>query len=301
MANKLSKWDLYYLEKSVKDNKLVELLELILIEKGQKSVMEIIRASGFFISYSEDIDNKNVCNGEQSKKVDVFIRKNMSEKNIKQYDMWKKEAQYLRDKRSEISSHIDAILNNCQIDFEKLILFAVEKFLAIKCDSQHIQIATQEYYIFGLGSLVKALLYNTRNCAAIRIITEKELENLWELILVLREINEIIQSWMFGDVEMVVDETGISITELNGRNSERILSSLSFWDIKDIKDIKSYINTHMKNNDISVYEKALRNKIQEYFYTEDFHEIYLGLKLCKWIDIYKYFKSFAIKNTMLTT
>ena len=89
MANKLSKWDLYYLEKSVKDNKLVELLELILIEKGQKSVMEIIRASGFFISYSEDIDNKNVCNGEQSKKVDVFIRKNMSEKNIKQYDMWK--------------------------------------------------------------------------------------------------------------------------------------------------------------------------------------------------------------------
>lgn len=295
MTNKLLKWDLFYLEKAVKNDELVELLEDILKENNQEKVMEVIKASGYFISYSEDIDRENVCKGEQNKNVDAFIRKNMREKNIKQYDMWKKEAQYLRNKRSEISLRIDDIIKNYYIDFEKLILFAVEKFGFIKCNSKHIQIATQEHTVFCLGGLIKALMNHTeRN--DLNNITKKELENLWELVFILREINEIIQSWMFGDVEIEVDETGISVTELQGRNSERIISSLSFWNIKDIKDIKYFKEASIENDDLSIYERTLKSKVQEYFYTENFQEIYLGLKLCKWIDIYKYFESCAIKN-----
>lgn len=296
MTNKLMKWDLFYLEKAVKNDELVEVLEYILKENNQEKVMEVIKASGYFISYSEDIDRENVCKGDQSKKVDAFIRKNMREKNIKQYEMWKKEAEYLRNKRSEISLRIDDIINNYYIDFDKLILFTVGKFGFINCNSKHIQIATQEHTVFCLGGLIKALMYQTENNDILNNIPEKELENLWELVFILREINEIIQSWMFGNVEIEVDETGISITELQGRNAERIISSLSFWDIKDIKDEKYFKEASIEDDDLSVYEKTLKSKVQEYFYTENFQEIYLGLKLCKWIDIYKYFKSCAIKN-----
>lgn len=292
MANKLSKWDLYYLERCVQNDKLVELLEYILKENGQKKVMEVIKASGYFISYSENVDRRNVCKDELRKEVDCFIRSNMSEKNIKQYDMWKREAKYLRDKRNEISVKIDNILKNYRIDFEKIILFAVKKFDINKNDRIHIRIATKEYVIFCLGSLIKALMHMSIDNSAQEIITERKLESLWEYTFILREINEIIQSWMFGEVEIEVDETGVSITELKGRNSERIISSLSFW---DIKDTNSNMAKYTKG-DILVYEELLKNKVKEYFYTENFQEKYLGLKLCKWINIYKYFKFLAIEN-----
>ena len=71
----------------------------------------------------------------------------------------------------------------------------------------------------------------------------------------------------------------------------------------------TYQNAQFKNtgNDegdvLNFFNNTLRSLVQKNggdntfsTYTEDFHEIYLGLKLCKWIDIYKYFKSFAIKN-----
>ena len=81
MDNKLLKWDLYNLEKAVQNNTLAELLENILKENNQKKVMEAIKASGYFISYSKYKDEeieKSVFKEDQRKKGSKRVKKGKS-------------------------------------------------------------------------------------------------------------------------------------------------------------------------------------------------------------------------------
>lgn len=295
-------WSLFDLEKAVKDDSLIKLLDNILVNNGSQKVMEAIKASGYFISYSEMQDSKIANNFIQKDMVKKFVEEKLGKNYINQYHKLEKEAKLLRDKRNEISLVIDDILMNYWIDYEDLITMAIGYLQNIDNNIEKIENiqqynGTREYAIFVLGDLIKNLLYQKMNKEKLKHITLEKLQDLWVYALVLREFNEIIQSWMFGEVEIMVDEDGLSVVELKGKIIERLVSALSFWDIKDIKDMdKEIMAIYNKENPVVTYQKKLEAKVQEYFYTDNLKEKYMDLQLNEWINIYTYFKRMALEN-----
>lgn len=77
------------------------LLKAVLESDGEKAVLKIIKASGYFISYNEDIDKRIEKNTGKKSVVESFVKENFNEKYEKKYFLLKKEAQYLREKRKE--------------------------------------------------------------------------------------------------------------------------------------------------------------------------------------------------------
>lgn len=189
------------------------------------------------------------------------------------------------------------------IESEDLIRAAVRRLCFVdsnaeKIGNQQLYLGTKEYVVFCLGSLLKALFYQQEDCKIKKeCISEEKLDELYDYVNMLREFNEIIQSWMYGEVEIEVDEKGISITELPGNNAERLVSVLNFWDIKDMKSLNAQLDFCKKGRvSITSYRGMLKSKIREYFYTNDFQEKYLGLRLCDWITVYVYFEKIALRG-----
>lgn len=303
MKKEYLNWNIFDLEKEVGKTSFLNLLEYILENNNPLAVMEAIKASGYFVSYSEVRDSKISDDFIQKDKVRKFVEEKLGEKYIKKFHELEREAQFLRDKRNDISRYIDNILETYQIDYEILIATAVTYLRNIDNNFEKIEyiqkyLGTKEYVIFVLGDLIKAVTYSRRDNEKEKDrITFEKLQDLWQYALTLREFNEIIQSWMFGELEIIVDEEGISTIELPGKNTERLVSALNFWDIKDIKQIAKEIEALDNEEDnIITYQKILKSKLQEYFYTDDFHEEYLDLPLRDWIKIYTYFKRMALEN-----
>ncbi len=228
----------------------------------------------------------------------------LDEKHQKEYRMLIKESEFMRKKRNEISEKIDKILDEYYVDCKALITTAIDRLHTVKDNADKIgnwqaYLGTQEYIVFCLGSLLKVLEYRGERRKKKECLRKEKEQELWQYTLALREINEIIQSWMFGEVQVEVDEKGLSIIELFGRNTERIVSAINFWDIKDNKDIVKQIECLDRGEtyvSIQCYKETLESKIKEYFYTEDFQERYLEMKLYDWIRAYMYFKTIALEN-----
>ena len=49
-------------------------------------------------------------------------------------------------------------------------------------------------------------------------------------------------------------------------------------------------------NEIIKYSNAFREKLKEFFYSDDLTEEYLGIKLERWVSIYTYFYKLAINK-----
>lgn len=166
------------------------------------------------------------------------------------------------------------------------------------------KLSSQEYCIFVLGVLLKVLMYNDVSERKEDIISDREVYELFNYTFLYREINELIQSWMFGDVEIIKDEF-LEIKELPGNNQNRVISAISYWDIKGIKNLKAYINEFEKTgswqDNLNVYCDTLKGNIKEDFYTQDFQEEYFGIPLYKWVNIYKLFadKAYNINKPII--
>lgn len=298
-------WTIYSLENMVNNNldtKYIKLLKDIFEKDGSQKVIEVMKASGYFISYNENWDKKKKANLRVEVEGDFYPQ--LNEKYKKEYQMLIKESEFIRKKRNEISEKIDKILEEYYVDCKTLITTAIDRLHTIKDNADKIgncqaYLGSQEYIVFGLGSLLKVLEYRDEKRKKKKYLRKEKKQELWQYTLALREINEIIQSWMFGEVQVEVDEKGLSIIELFGRNTERIISAINFWDIKDNKDIVKqieYLDRGETYVSIQCYKETLESKIKEYFYTEDFQERYLEIKLYDWIRAYVYFKTIALDN-----
>lgn len=300
-------WTIYSLENMVNNDlgtKYIKLLKDIKKKDGSKKVIEVMKASGYFISYNESRDKKIDSKTNLRVEVENSFYHQLDEKYQKEYRMLIKESEFMRKKRNEISEKIDKILDEYYVDCKALITTAIDRLHTVKDNADKIgnwqaYLGTQEYIVFCLGSLLKVLEYRGEKRKKKECLRKEKEQELWQYTLALREINEIIQSWMFGEVQVEVDEKGLSIIELFGRNTERIISAINFWDIKDNKDIVKQIECLDRGEtyvSIQCYKETLESKIKEYFYTEDFQERYLEMKLYDWIRAYMYFKTIALEN-----
>lgn len=290
-------WSLYDIEKNIKNNKIIDYLKYIKEKYNDNKVLEILKVSGFFISY-----NESFCISEkQMEKIDSYIQAVLGEKYLVKYKDLKKEAEYLHLKQQIISREIDEMIREYGLNEINLIKSTVSYMSYIRNNSQeysnlHIKISSLEYCVFALGMLLKARLWkNEDNEKEGEIISMQSVSLLFYKVCALRELNEVIQSWMYGNTDLVVDDE-IQIQELYGRNYDRILSSLTYWDIKDIKTMKNELTDKNENEK---YREELKEKIVEYFYTKDFKEEFRGLSLEKWIIGYTILAKISRNNENL--
>ncbi len=68
---------------------------------------------------------------------------------------------------------------------------------------------------------------------------------------------------------------------------------MHFFEIKDAKDVKKDIKDLIEPDNEDSYEDMLKSKVKEYFYSKDFNEEYLEIKLRDWISVYSAFEKLA--------
>lgn len=299
MKEDYSDWTLFDLENMVKKRGFVKFLKYILDSYDGDKVLEVLKASGFFIS----IDDKFFVDQKQKNAVNEFVKSSLNNKFVEKYNNMIHEASILNAKHVIINQEIYNMLDKWKINTERLITLVVHKWkniddnLELK-EKQHLFIATKESLILTLGTLIKCInFYSSKNGALEGYeITEVELEKLLDAAFILREYNEIILSWMFGEIDLISDTEGIEVEEKPRTNMDRLVSAMNFFDIKDVKDLKSELANYENDCKITKYIQALEDKIREYFYTKDFKEKYLEIELKDWMAAYTFFAKESYKS-----
>lgn len=297
MKKDYSDWMLHDIENAVGDDKFIEILKYVLNHDGGDRVLEVLKASGFFISIKDELHIEK----KQREVVKEFVKRNLEYKCIKKYDQLIKEAKILKRKQKIINDDIYDILHKYKISLEELILKMFGRFKEIDENVKfqldvHSFMATKENVILALGSLLKTIVfYSEKSSDDFEKIPPRVLEKLINAVLLLRIYNEIIYSWMFGEICIEYDTISreLEIEELPGNNKDRLVSAMSYFDIKDMKDYKAGISN---DNKITEYIEAMKAKIKEYFYTNDYKEKYLNIELNSWIIAYAFFAKESNEN-----
>lgn len=111
-------WTIYSLENMVNNDlgtKYIKLLKDIKKKDGSKKVIEVMKASGYFISYNESRDKKIDSKTNLRVEVENSFYHQLDEKYQKEYRMLIKESEFMRKKRNEISEKIDCTYNSLSI------------------------------------------------------------------------------------------------------------------------------------------------------------------------------------------
>ena len=122
---------------------------------------------------------------------------------------------------------------------------------------------------------------------------DKNVNDIIVLIQLLNLVNNIIGNWMFGDVEVNTRLFNkLYISENHGIITDRIFSFLEYYNLNNVKTFKGFDH----GNEIIEYSNSFREKLKEFFYSDDLTEEYLGIKLERWVSIYTYFYKRAINE-----
>ena len=164
-----------------------------------------------------------------------------------------------------------------------------------KTSSEHEReqyLVSNENIILGLGTLLRDGFINGKS-TYYQNADDKDINDILVLIQLLNLVNDIINNWMFGDVEVNTRFfKKLCISENHGMITDRIFSFLEYCNLNNVKNLKDFDN----KNEIVKYSNSFREKLKEFFYSEDLTEEYLGIKLERWVSIYTYFYKLAINE-----
>ncbi len=212
MKNYLS-WSLFDLEKAIEKEEFIDFLKYSKDKYSESKVLEILKASGYFISVGKMKERNKEVKNVLSKYFDRHFSNGFYDK----YRSLIREAEILKQKRKELENEIDVILENNYIVMDDLLEKVVEKLSILDNEAVkgYLFTVNKEYLIFSLGNILKSLLYieneESKNKPK---ISKENLELLLQHFFVLREFNELILSWMYGNVEITLDEIGITIKKM---------------------------------------------------------------------------------------
>lgn len=105
----------------------------------------------------------------------------------------------------------------------------------------------------------------------------------------LRAINNIIETWMFSDLDInyVPSIQKFIVREVGEFGKNKLISQIPFLDVKAAKNsFQNLIPIDDINLILDMEKASLYNKITEYFYTTDFTQEYLGIPLKEWVTAY---------------
>lgn len=294
MSKKYNDVRINSIERNIKNNPL-DYLEYIYKNKNEEEILKVLKYSGFFVTDR----NETLFSNDTKLIIENWVVDNLSDNTYKKFRRFSKEGDKLNKKRNQKKKDILKIkLMKCSYlnlleNFNYQISMNLDKLS--KEVSEHEQeqyLVSSENTILGLGILLRDDFFN-RKSIYFQNTDDKKINDIIILIQLLNLMNDIISNWMFGDVEVnTVLFNKLYIKENKGIITDRIFSFLEYYNLNNAKNLKDFDN----ENKIIKYSNSFREKLKEFFYSEDLTEEYLDIKLERWVSIYTYFYELAINE-----
>lgn len=296
MSKKYNDVRINSIERNIKNNPS-EYLEYINKSKNEEEVLKVLKYSGFFVTDR----NETLFSNDTKCLIKNWVKDNLSDSSYKKFRRLSKEGNKLNKKRNQIKKDILKIeLKKCSyLDlverFNDQISINLEKLSKTSSEYKQEQyLVSSENIILGFGTLLRDGLINDKS-KYYQNVDDKDVNDILVLIQLLNLVNDIIGNWMFGDVEVNTRLFNkLYISENHGIITSRIFSFLEYYNLNNAKTLKAFDN----GNEIIKYSNSFREKLKEFFYSDDLAEEYLGIKLERWVSIYAYFYNLAmnVKN-----
>jgi hypothetical protein len=282
------------IERNMKNNPL-DYLDYINKNKNEEEILKVLKYSGFFVTDR----NETLFSNDTKYLIKNWIKDNLSDDSYEIFIRLSKEGNKLNKKRNQIKKDILKIELMKHSYFELLETFNDQ--LSINLDKlsntsseyeKEQYLASSENIILGFGTLIRDGLINDK-LKYFQNVDNKDINNTLALIQLLNLLNDVIGNWMFGDVDINTRFFNkLYISENQGIITNRIFSYLEYYNLNNVKTMKFFYN----GNDINKYSISFRQKLKEFFYSDDLSEEYLDLKLERWVSIYTYFYKLAINE-----
>ena len=293
------------IERNLQGTRAIEYLEYVSRELGDLILIERLKVAGYFVTDR----NQNGFKKEKRREIEKWIRANCSTEAKEKFYKYIKEGKILSRKKNSIEKKIKrymSYIKSHDIDTLQLLKYINDVILynaTYNCKSKTLQenlIVSNENIILGTGMLLRHGLLKGDNEGK-NIISHRKYMQIMEIVQVYNVVNDIIRNWIFGEVTLKRKYfSSIYIYENFGIISDRILSVKEYIALIDVKMKKAALAYSDYSNEINIYEKSLREKVSEFFYTNDFQEEYIGITLEKWVRIYTFFYNLAYdKNEII--
>lgn len=297
-------WNLHSLEKAIEDNTLDELLIYILNHDGEKTAMDALKASGYFISPGTNRDMR-ICNNQvlHNKIRNNFV--NLLSKNQKViFNKYCREASILRKRRNQIQKYSISMLSQYDIECEELIEAAVKWMTRIDLEAAK---------LCGISNPCDGAIEQTVSSLSTLILKSRETSNTeqkrkgnYELAnillheeIYLQEFIELIKSWVYGEVDVKKRFGKVNIKMMSGRNRDCLLSLNHFLCKKRSIEYQTIINEgELKGVYYSLQTyKALNTANTDYMlYVYDQTKKIRGIEIERWYDVFEFFNRTAQQN-----
>lgn len=294
MSKKYNDVRINSIERNIKNNPL-DYLDYINKNKNEEEVLKVLKYSGFFVTDR----NETLFSNDTKCLIKNWVKDNLSDNSYKIFRRLSKEGDKLNKKRNQIKKDILKIkLMKCS--YLKLverfnIQISINLDILSKTSSKYEQeqyLVSSENIILGLGTLLRDGFINGKS-TYYQNADDKDVNDILVLIQLLNLVNDIISNWMFGDVQVNTRLFNkLYISENYGIITDRIISFLEYYNLNKAKTCKYFYN----GNDIIKYSNSFREKLKEFFYSDDLTEEYLGIKLERWVSIYTYFYKLAMNE-----
>lgn len=291
MSKKYNDVRINSIERNIKNNPL-DYLDYIKENKNEEEVLKVLKYSGFFVTDR----NETLFSNDSKHIIKKWIKDKLSYNGYKKFKRLSKEGDKLNEKRNQIKKDILKIelmkysYLNLLERFNYELYTNLNKLSKTSSEFERQQyLVSNENIILGLGTLLRDEFTNDKS-TYYQNNDEKNLNDILVLIQLSNLVNDIISNWMFGDVEINTRFFNkLYITENRGIITDRICSFLEYYNLNNAKTLK-YVDN---GNDIKKYSDSFREKLKEFFYSDDLTEKYLGIKLERWVSIYTYFYKLA--------
>lgn len=181
-----------------------------------------------------------------------------------------------------------------QINKQKLPILLINSLnYVIKDTSENansINSDTRDYWIIFISKLLKKIY---RDKITFKYIETSE-KTPDDIISVFKDLDIfssiIIDSWKYSELEIKQIDTGASFKEVGNFGKEQLYSLATFLELKEGREFKgSLLDDICKSEEMFYKQKKeyLSHQIEEYFYTTDFEQKYLGVSLSEWIKSYE--------------
>lgn len=294
MSKKYNDVRINSIERNIKNNP-IDYLEYIYKNKNEEEILKVLKYSGFFVTDR----NETLFSKDTKLIIKNWVKDNLSGNNYKKFRRLSKEGDKLNKKRNQIKKDIlkiklmDCSYLNLMNRFNIQISMNLDELSRTSSEYEKEQyLVSSENIILGLGTLLRDGFINGKS-TYYQNADDKNLNDILVLIQLLNLVNDIISNWMFGDVEVNTRFLNkLYINENHGIITDRIFSFLEYYNLNNAKNLKDFDN----GNEIIKYSNSFREKLKEFFYSEDLTEEYLNLKLERWVSIYTYFYKIAINE-----
>lgn len=297
MSKKYNDVRINSIERNIKNNPL-DYLDYINKNKNEEEILKVLKYSGFFVTDR----NETLFSNDTKRIIRNWVEDNLSDNSYKKFRRLSREGDKLNKKRNQIKKDILKIkLMKCS--YLKLVerfntQISINLDILSKTSSEYEKeqyIVSNENIILGLGTLLRDGFINGKS-TYYQNAEDKDINDILVLIQLLNLVNDIISNWMFGDVQVNTKLFNkLYISENYGIITDRIISFLEYYNLNNAKTLKDFYN----GNEIIKYSNSFREKLKEFFYSDDLTEEYLGVKLERWVSIYTYFYKLAINEKNL--